>query len=103
MSAPASTKNTFETRSRSRPLRSSASMVLPKLGAAGSAAMASISARWRGESAVEGGPEMLGRDGAERRQAEGAGPVGKQRILVSESAVIGGLLQHLLRLFARFI
>ena len=45
VSAPASTKKTLETRSRSCPLRSSASMVLSKLGVAGLAAMASISVR----------------------------------------------------------
>ena len=34
-------------------------MVLAKVGAAGSAAMASISARWRAERLVEGRAEML--------------------------------------------
>ncbi len=55
-------------------------MVLPKLGAAGLAGDGVDLGAVAGESAVEGGPEMLGRDGAERRQTEWAGPVGKKRI-----------------------
>ena len=60
VSAPASTKKTLETRSRSRPLFSSASMVLPKLGAAGLAAMASISARWAASARSKAGRKCSG-------------------------------------------
>ena len=45
VAAPARLKKTLATRSRLRPLRSSASIVLAKVGDAGFAAMASISAR----------------------------------------------------------
>src|SRR6185437_3436050 len=62
VSAPASTKNTLATLSSSRPLFSSAAIVLSKLGAAGFAAMTWLDRR-------------------EGRQLEGAGPGGKQRIL----------------------
>jgi hypothetical protein len=56
-----STKNTLETRSSARPLRSSATMVLSKLGAAGSAAMVSISARWAASARSKAGRKCSGR------------------------------------------
>ena len=67
VAAPARLKKTLATLSRLRPLRSSASIVLAKVGGAGSAATASISARaalsaasnaggkWRGSMRSNGG------------------------------------------------
>ena len=62
------------------PLRSSASIVLAKVGAAGSAAIASISARCSRERRVEGRPIMLGGDRLERRDAAWIGPDIEERI-----------------------
>ena len=83
VAAPARLKNTFATRSRLRPLRSSASIVLAKVGASGFAAMASISARWSFSASVERGPEMPGLDAVERRRLERPGPGLEKRVLVS--------------------
>ena len=83
VSAPASTKKTLETRSSARPLFSSASMVLAKLGGCGIGGDGVDLGAVRRQRPVEGGAEMLRLDVGERRQAERAGPVGKQRVFGS--------------------
>ena len=60
VSAPARLKNSLATRSSVRPLRSMASIVLAKVGGAGSAAMASISARASFSAASKAGSKCRG-------------------------------------------
>src|SRR5258708_30907269 len=59
--APASAWNTAETRSSARPLRSSATIVLAKLGVSRQAAMASISAIWPTMAQSNAGLKCSGR------------------------------------------
>ena len=60
VSAPASTKKTLATRSRSRPLFSSATTVLSKLGGSGLAEIASSSARWAAKARSKAGRKWSG-------------------------------------------
>ena len=64
-------------------------MVFSKLGAAGSAAICSISARCCAKRRVEGRAELVGLERAEGRQAERAGPVGEQWILGGRGGRLG--------------
>jgi hypothetical protein len=59
--APASAKKAADTRDSARPERSSAPMVLAKVGGAASAAIAATSPRWRASAASKAGPKWLGR------------------------------------------
>ena len=63
------------------PPRSSASMVLAKVGSGRIGGDGVDLGRVRGKCAREGRLEMLRLDPAERRHAEGAGPVGQQRVV----------------------
>ena len=83
VAAPARLKKTFATRSRLRPLRSSASIVLAKVGDSGFAAMASISARWSFSATSNAGRKCLGSMLVERRRLERPGPGFEERVLVN--------------------
>ena len=72
-----------------RPRRcvSSASIVLAKVGASASSAMAAISALLLGKRRVEGGPVMLRRDALEGRKAERRASTDARRGLPARAAI----------------
>jgi len=79
--AATSAKNAADTRDNARPERSSAPIVLAKVGVAAAAAIAATLGPMAGDRRVEGGGEMLGTDGPEGRRPEWRRPVGEERIV----------------------
>ena len=88
--APASAWNTAETCASARPLRSSAAMVLAKLGRLGVARNGLDLRQLLGHGAVEGGAEMLRADRREGRRLARPGPGTEQRIGTVRCCVLGG-------------
>ena len=80
LSVPTRWPNTSSTLRSVRPLFSSATMVFSKVGGAGLVGDRVDLGEMLGERPLVGGQEMLGADPRERRRAERAGPVLKERI-----------------------